>query len=89
MIRTGEEYRDAIRDRREVYIDGERVRDVTTHPAFRPLVDARARIYDMQQDQAHRDILTWTENGQTNTISARLPVSQADWWASAAPPTGC
>ena len=81
MIRTGEEYRDAIRDRREVYIDGERVRDVTTHPAFRPLVDARARIYDMQQDQAHRDILTWTENGQTNTISARLPVSQADWWA--------
>lgn len=35
----------------------------------------------MQQDEAHRDILTWTENGQTNTISARLPVSQADWWA--------
>ena len=45
------------------------------------LVDIRARIHDMQQDEAHRDILTWTENGQTNTISARLPVSQADWWA--------
>ena len=81
MIRTGDEYRDSIRGTRDIHIDGERVRDVTTHPAFRPQVDIRARIHDMQHDEAHRDILTWTENGQTNTVSARLPVSQADWWA--------
>ncbi|MDA8031800.1 MAG: hypothetical protein MPK62_11885, partial [Alphaproteobacteria bacterium] len=37
MIRTGNEYRDSIRDNREVYINGERVRDVTTHPMFKPL----------------------------------------------------
>jgi hypothetical protein len=46
MIRTGEQYRDSIRDGREVYINGERVLDVPSHPAFKPLVDIRARIYD-------------------------------------------
>jgi hypothetical protein len=44
MIRTGEEYRASLRDGREVWMSGERVHDVTTHPQFRPLVDARARI---------------------------------------------
>jgi aromatic ring hydroxylase len=50
MIRTGDEYRASIRDGREVYIDGERVDDVTTHPAFKPIVDVRARIYDMAHE---------------------------------------
>ena len=50
MIRTGQQYRDSIRDGRQVWINGERVKDVTVHPMFRPLVDVRARIYDMQHD---------------------------------------
>ncbi|MCK9553724.1 4-hydroxyphenylacetate 3-hydroxylase N-terminal domain-containing protein, partial [Aquamicrobium sp.] len=32
---TGSEFLESIRDGREIYIYGERVRDVTTHPAFR------------------------------------------------------
>ncbi|MGZ3285020.1 MAG: 4-hydroxyphenylacetate 3-hydroxylase N-terminal domain-containing protein, partial [Xanthobacteraceae bacterium] len=32
---TGAEYLDSLRDDRAVYIYGERVKDVTTHPAFR------------------------------------------------------
>ena len=32
---TGAEYLESLRDGREVYIYGERVEDVTTHPAFR------------------------------------------------------
>lgn len=50
MIRTGERYRESIRDGREVWMDGERVEDVTAHPMFRPLVDVRARIYDMAHE---------------------------------------
>jgi hypothetical protein len=42
MICTGDEYRDSICDGREAYINGERVRAVTTHPAFKPIVDVRA-----------------------------------------------
>ncbi len=44
MIRTGAQYRDSIRDGREVYVGGERVKDVTTHPMFKPLVDIRALL---------------------------------------------
>jgi 4-hydroxyphenylacetate 3-monooxygenase len=46
MIRTGEQYRESIRDGREVWINGERIKDVTRHPMFKPLVDIRARIYE-------------------------------------------
>jgi hypothetical protein len=52
MIRTGEEYRAGLRDGREIWIDGERVRDVTTHRAFRPVVDCKARMYDMAHEAA-------------------------------------
>jgi 4-hydroxyphenylacetate 3-monooxygenase len=55
MIRTGEDYRESIRDGRNVWIDGERVDDVTTHPAFRPIVDIRARIYDLGHDELTRE----------------------------------
>lgn len=47
MIRTGEEYRDSIRDNHEIHVNGETVKDVTVHPQFKPLVDIRVRIYDM------------------------------------------
>ena len=57
MIRTGEEYRESLRDGREVWIGGERVADVTVHPQVRPLVDARARIYDMAHEAALRDVM--------------------------------
>jgi 4-hydroxyphenylacetate 3-monooxygenase len=32
MIRTGDEYRDSIRDGREICVNCEKVADVTTHP---------------------------------------------------------
>lgn len=43
---TGDEYIESLRDGREVYIHGERVEDVTTHPAFRNSVRMAARLYD-------------------------------------------
>ena len=64
MIRTGDEYRASLQDGREVWIAGERVEDVTTHPMFRPLVDIRARIYDMQHEAHHREAMTYTESGE-------------------------
>ena len=42
MLKTGDEYRESLRDDREIWIDGERVADVTRHPAFKPIVDIRA-----------------------------------------------
>ncbi|MEM1384020.1 MAG: 4-hydroxyphenylacetate 3-hydroxylase family protein [Pseudomonadota bacterium] len=81
MIRTGDAYRDSIRDGRAVFMNGERVRDVTTHPMFKPLVDIRARIYDMAHDPATRDVMTVAQDGEVNAVGNMLPYSQDDWWA--------
>ena len=61
MLRTGKEYIESLRDGREVWIDGERVTDVATHPAFAPMVNLRARIYDLGHEAATRDLLTYTD----------------------------
>jgi 4-hydroxyphenylacetate 3-monooxygenase len=80
MIRTGDEYRASLQDGREIYMSGERVKDVTTHPMFKPLVDIRARIYDMQHDAATRDLMTYTdEQGEDHAIGLKMPYSQQDW----------
>jgi 4-hydroxyphenylacetate 3-monooxygenase len=48
---TGEEYLASLRDGREVYINGERVADVTTHPAMRNSARSLARMYDALHDE--------------------------------------
>ena len=82
MIRTGEQYRESIRDGREVWIGGERVKDVTEHPAFKPAVDARARIYDMAHEDATADLMSYVddETGERNCVANKPPRTQADWW---------
>ncbi len=79
MIRTGQEYRDSLRDGREVWMSGERVADVTSHPMFKPLVDVRARIYDMQHDAATSDQMTYEEDGEKFAIGLKLPFEAQDW----------
>jgi 4-hydroxyphenylacetate 3-monooxygenase len=80
MIRTGEDYKASIRDGRAVYMNGEKIKDVTVHPAFKPLVDIRARIYDMQHDPATRHLMTYREDGEVHAVNNKLPLSQQDWW---------
>jgi 4-hydroxyphenylacetate 3-monooxygenase len=55
---TGAEYLASLRDGRAVYIDGERVDDVTAHPAFRNAARSIARLYDALHDPKTKDILT-------------------------------
>jgi len=81
MIRTGDEYRDSIKDNREVFMNGERVKDVTSHPMFKPLIDIRARMYDMAHDPATRDVMTVAQGADVNAIGSALPYTQEDWWA--------
>ncbi|SDH97524.1 4-hydroxyphenylacetate 3-monooxygenase, partial [Alteribacillus persepolensis] len=55
---TGKEYLESLKDNREVWINGERVKDVTTHPAFRNAARSIARQYDALHDEKTKDILT-------------------------------
>lgn len=54
---TGEEYLESLRDEREVYLYGERVKDVTAHPAFRNPARMIARLYDSLHDPKHSAVL--------------------------------
>ena len=47
---TGAEFLESLRDGREVYIYGERVADVTKHPAFRNAAVSVAKLYDALHD---------------------------------------
>ncbi len=86
MIRTGDEYRESIRDGREVWIDGERVRDVTTHPSLKPIVDARARIYDLAHEDATSAVMSYVDNetGERCPTGSKLPLDKEDWLAKRA-----
>ena len=55
---TGAEYLETLRDGREVYIYGERVKDVTTHPAFRNAAASVAKLYDALHAPASKEALT-------------------------------
>src|SRR5689334_11714489 len=55
---TGAEYLESLRDGREVYVYGERVADVTAHPAFRNAARSIARLYDALHDPKSRELLT-------------------------------
>jgi aromatic ring hydroxylase len=57
-MRTGNAYREALRDGRKVFVMGEgRVDDVTTHPATRSMVDQYAAWYDRHFDPDWADTL--------------------------------
>src|ERR1700687_4144064 len=80
MLRTGNDYRQSLRDGREVWIDGERVADVTTHPAFRPIGAVRARMYDMAHEARFRDVMTYAgPAGDALSRATKPPKTQQDW----------
>ncbi len=78
---NGEEYIESLRDGRTVYFQGEKVRDVTTHPAFRNSVRSIARLYDALHDPAQQDVLmceTDTGSGGKTHKFFRVPHSADD-----------
>lgn len=77
-MRTGSEYRLALRDGRRVWVVGEGlIEDVTLHPATRAMVDEYAAWYDRHHEAAWRDVLL----APPDAVGARAP------WAFALPRT--
>jgi aromatic ring hydroxylase len=78
---NGEQFLDSLRDGREIYIYGERVKDVTTHPAFRNTARMVARLYDALHDPKHQDKLlqpTDTGNGGMTQAYFKAPKTVAE-----------
>ena len=66
--RTGEQYIARLKDHQPaVYMGGEKVKDVTTHPALRNGIHTLASLYDLQHDSELRDEMTYVSPSQQAT----------------------
>lgn len=57
-IKTPQEYIESLKDGRVVYINGEKVEDVTTHPILRACMKWVAMDYVLNNDPKYQDLLT-------------------------------
>ncbi|MCZ0945563.1 MAG: hypothetical protein OXJ53_21120 [Gammaproteobacteria bacterium] len=77
-VKTGSEYLASLRDDREVWMQGERIEDVTEAPGLARGAHTLASFIDKQHEEAHRDLLTYEEDGERHPISFLMPRSADD-----------
>src|SRR5580704_4318767 len=79
-MRSGEDYLRSLNDGRHVYADGELVKDVTTHPAFREAAKSVARLFDVAAAPENRDLMTYPSprTGAPVWRAWQIPNSHAD-----------
>jgi len=79
-IRKGEELLQSLRDDRQLFIDGERVKDVTADPRLAAAAQSLAALYDMQHDPALIERMTFPSptSGERVGLSFIEPNSVGD-----------
>jgi 4-hydroxyphenylacetate 3-monooxygenase len=79
-MRTGSDYLRSLNDGRTVFVDGERVKDVTRHPAFREAARSVARLYDIAASPELRERMTFTspKTGEPVLRAYQIPHSHAE-----------
>jgi 4-hydroxyphenylacetate 3-monooxygenase len=79
-MRTGAEYLKSLNDGRQVFVDGEKVADVTEHLAFREAARSVARLYDIAAAPELRERMTFTspKTGKPVWRAYQIPRTHAD-----------
>jgi 4-hydroxyphenylacetate 3-monooxygenase len=79
-VRTGTEYLRSLNDGRRIFVDGERVNDVTRHPAFRQAARSVAALYDIAAAPELRERMTFAspKTGEPVQRCWQIPRSHAD-----------
>lgn len=80
MVKNGSQHISSLRDGREVYLNGKRVEDVTTHPAFRNSIRSYANLYDYQARPENIERMTFASPDTGARVSRiwELPKSYAE-----------
>ena len=58
-IKNAAEHMASLKDGRSVYLDGKKVDDVTTHPAFANAVQSAANLYEFQSRPENAEMMTF------------------------------
>ena len=84
--RHGEEYIAGLKGDQEVWLGGERVADVTTHPGLKRGISTLASLYDLQWDPQHHKMMTYPSptTGDPVGLSFIQPRSHEDITARSA-----
>jgi 4-hydroxyphenylacetate 3-monooxygenase len=79
-MRTGAEYLRSLQDGRRVFLDGERVKDVAAHPAFREAARSIANLYDIAAAPELRERMTFVspKTGEPVHRAWQIPHTHAD-----------
>src|SRR6266702_6039535 len=67
-LRTGSGFLESLRDGREIWLEGERVKDVTAHPRLRGAAATIAGLYALQHQPDLRERLTFALDGSGERI---------------------
>jgi 4-hydroxyphenylacetate 3-monooxygenase oxygenase component len=78
-VMNGVRYIESLRDGREVWLHGEKVKDVTRHPAFVNVIRTIADLYDLQHQPGTQDVMTCVDDtGARSSVSYMPPTSPED-----------
>lgn len=77
-MRTGQEYLNSLNDGREIYIDGKRVENVVTHPAFSGVCQSVANLYDTFIKQKSEMTFASPTSGKPVPVGCMIPRSKED-----------
>ena len=69
MTKTGSKHLQSLRDGREVYLNGKKIDDVTSHVAFKNAVAASAKLYDFQSDEKNIEFMTFKSPSSGNRVN--------------------
>lgn len=79
-VRTGEQFLEGLRDGREIWLEGERVADVTAHPKLSRMARTLAGLYDLQVSPELHNQMTFKSptTGDPVALSYLIPESHED-----------
>jgi 4-hydroxyphenylacetate 3-monooxygenase oxygenase component len=77
--RTGSQFLEGLRKtKREIWVDGERIEDVTAHPKLRGAAESLAAQFDRQHAYAAECLFAHPESGEPTNVSHMIPRSRDD-----------
>src|ERR1700754_4218109 len=79
-MRSGSDYLKSLNDGRQVFVNGERVANVTEHPAFREAARSVAQLFDIAGAAENRELMTFTspKTGGPVLRAYQIPKTHAD-----------
>ncbi len=76
--RTGEQFLRGLKDSRELWVGGERVRSIVDHPALKGAAQALAEVFDLQHRHGDDCLMPDPETGEPINVSHMIPRSRED-----------